>query len=322
MAQTILSRIGQALLLLLLASLVAFALLRFAPGDPGALLYGPNASPQDLAQLRERWGLDAPLHVQYLHWVANAATGDLGRSYVDGRPVLAVIAERIPATLLLAFTALLLATVVGVGLGVVTATHRASWLDRLGTLLATALYSTPAFWLGVLLIFLFSVRLGWFPAGGMRAPGAAVDPADLLRHLALPAMILSMRDAGRLARLTRTSMLEVLAQDFVRTAAAKGLSATVVTTRHVLRNALLPVLTLLGMSVPTLFSGAVVVETVFSWPGMGRLAIESALQRNYPVIMGEVLIVATLAMVGSLLADLAYVVADPRVGQPGKGASP
>lgn len=315
----VVSRTVQSAILLLLVSAVAFALLRLTPGDPGALLYGPNGSPQDLAQVRERWGLDGPLVLQYVRWLGNAATGDLGRSYADGRPVLAVIAERAPATLLLAATALLLATLLGVAAGVLAAIHRYGRIDRLITLAATALYSTPAFWLGLILIFLFSLRLGWLPSGGMRSSLGASTWSDLPSHLLLPATALALRDAGRFARICRASMLEVLSQDYVRTATAKGLGTTAIATRHLLRNALLPLLTLLGMSTPGLLGGAVVIETVFSWPGMGRLAIESALQRNYPVIMGEVLIVAALALLGSLLADLAYSLADPRVGRAPKG---
>lgn len=314
-AREIASRIAQAILLMVLVSLVSFTLLRLTPGDPAVTLYGSDATSEDLAQVRERWGLDAPLYLQYLRWLANAAQGDLGRSYVDGRPVLAVVSERIPATLLLAGTALALATLVGVTLGVVSALQRSSWPDHLSMLLATSLYSTPSFWLGVLLILLFSMALGWLPSGGMRMPGGEYTPGDLIRHLALPAIALAARDIGRFARLTRSAMLEVLYQDYMRTATAKGLSPDVIATRHALRNALLPILTLLGMAVPGLLSGTVVIETVFGWPGMGRLVIESALERNYPVIMGELLIVALLAVIGSLLADLAYAVADPRIGR-------
>jgi len=312
MLRVLASRTIQSLVLLLLVSVVAFALLRLTPGDPGALLYGPNASPQELAQVRERWGLDGPLALQYLRWLGNAASGDLGRSYADGRPVLAVIGERMPATLLLAGSALMLATLLGVVGGTVAATHLHSLADRLITLGATALYSIPSFWLGLLLIAIFSLHLGWLPSGGMRDSLGPTSCSDMLRHLLLPALALGLRDAGRFARVCRASVLEELGQQYVQTAAAKGLGTVAISTRHVLRNALLPFLTLLGMSLPGLLGGSVVVETVFAWPGMGRLAIESALQRNYPVIMGEVLIVAALALLGNLLADLSYGLADPR----------
>jgi len=314
-SRQIASRAAQAALLLILVSLATFSLVRLAPGDPGVFLYGTSASAEDIALFRARWGLDAPIHIQYLRWVTNAAGGDMGRSYQDGRPVLAVVAERIPASLLLAGTALLFATALGVGLGIFAASHRFSGWDRAITLLATLCYSAPAFWLGIALILVFSVRLGWLPSGGIRTLVGTSDAGDLLRHLALPAAALALRDVGRFARITRSSMLEVLAQDYLRTAAAKGLRSRTIALRHTFPNALLPVITLLGMSIPGLLSGAVIIETVFGWPGMGRLAIESAIQRNYPVIMGEVLIVATLALIGSLLADIAYAVADPRLAR-------
>lgn len=314
----ILSRTWQAVLLLFLVSLATFVLVRLAPGDPSALVYGSSSSAEDIAQYRSRWGLDAPIHVQYVRWVTNALSGDLGRSYQDGRPVLGVIAERIPASLLLATTALVVASTLGVSLGVFAASRHCSAWDRLVTLLATLCYSTPAFWLGIALILLFSVKLGWLPSGGIRSPAAASDWADLLRHLALPAAALAVRDIGRFARITRSSMLEVLSQDYLRTATAKGLAPRTIALRHTFRNALLPVITLLGMSIPGLLSGSVIIETVFGWPGMGRLAIESAMQRNYPVITGEVLVVAAMAVLGSLLADLACSAADPRLDRTGK----
>ncbi|HEX2988488.1 MAG TPA: ABC transporter permease [Chloroflexota bacterium] len=319
MSRQIGSRAAQAALLLFLVSLATFSLVRLVPGDPGAFFYGTSASAEDIALFRSRWGLDAPIHTQYLRWLANAAGGDLGRSYQDGRPVLAVVAERIPASLLLTGTALLVATVIGVGLGIFAAGRRNSRWDRGVTLVATLCYSTPAFWLGIVLILVFSVWLGWLPSGGIRNPAGTSDLGDLLRHLTLPAAALALRDVGRFARITRSSMLEVLSQEYLQTAAAKGLRSRTIALRHTFRNALLPIITLLGMSVPGLLSGSVIIETVFGWPGMGRLAIEAAIQRNYPVIMGEVLIVATLALLGSLLADIAYSVADPRLGRSERG---
>jgi peptide/nickel transport system permease protein len=314
MVGIVVSRLAQTVVLLLLVSLAVFCLLRLAPGDPGALMYGPTASQADLAQVRERWGLDSPVHVQYFRWLSNALGGDLGRSYVDGRPVLWVVGDRMPATLVLAISALLLAAVAGTTLGIGWAGTRTAWLERLIGLLTTAVYSTPPFWFGILLILLFSVRLGWLPPGGFADPGGSgVTALDLLRHLALPVLALAARDAARFARVTRASVLAVAAQDYVRTAAAKGLSRRSVNVRHILRNALLPVSALLGISIPGFLSGAVIVETVFAWPGLGRLAIESALQRNYPVIMGEVLVVAVAAIAGSILADVACAMADPRV---------
>lgn len=317
MTATVLARLGQAALLLLLASAAGFLLVRLSPGDPGVLIYGPDAAPADIAQLRERWGLDAPLHIQYLHWLENLLRGDFGQSYTDGRPVLSVIAERVPATLQLTISALLVAVLGGGALGLLSAPRRQGALDRGIRFLTTALYSTPSFWLGIVAIYVFSSILGWFPAGGSRDLAAGGGTTDLLRHMVLPVLVLSARDLARFARVTRAAVLEVMAEDYVRTATAKGLSPRVVSTRHLLRNALLPVIALVGVAIPGLLGGAVVVETVFSWPGMGRLAVESALQRNYPVILGEVVIVAGLALAGSTLADLASAVADPRIRKGG-----
>lgn len=313
MLRLVVSRAIQSAGLMILVSIVTFALLRMAPGDPAALLYGPNASPKDLAQVRERWGLDDPIAVQYLRWLGNASMGDLGRSYSDGRPVSMAIAERVPATLLLTGTAVVISTLLGMGTGLLAARSPYGRMDRIVSTAATLFYSTPPFWLGLLLVMLFSVQLGWLPSGGLRDPLAPDGWIDLPRHLLLPAVTLALRDAGRLAAVSRASILETMGEDFIRTAVAKGLPPSVVLTRHVLRSSLLPVLTVLGMSTPGLLGGAVVVETLFGWPGMGRLAIEAALQRNYPVIMGEVLVVASLAVLGSLLADISYALADPRV---------
>ncbi len=313
------SRLAQIAVVLVGVSLIAFTLLRLAPGDPGAFLYGPYASQEELAQLRERWGLDAPLHLQYGQWLVNVARGDLGRSYADGRPVVAVIGDRLPATLLLGATALSLATILGVLLGVLSATYYHSWVDRLITVGVTALYSAPPFWLGLLLVFIFSFRLNWLPSGGLHAAEGDNDLAALLAHLALPAVALSIRDAGRIARVTRVSVLETRSQEYVRTAVAKGLTPTIVTTRHILRNSLLPILSLIGVAIPGLLGGVVVIETVFNWPGLGRLTIESALRRDYSVLMGEVLVVTALAVSASLLTDVAHRFADPRLRRPNGG---
>jgi peptide/nickel transport system permease protein len=318
MARAIIYRLVQSVILMLVISAVVFALLRLAPGGPGGLLYGLQATPEDMAQIRERWGLDDPIHVQYARWLVNAATGDLGQSYIDGRPVAQVIAERIPATLLLTVSALILANGAGLVMGVVAAMRRGRWVDRIATTIATICYSSPAFWIGILAIFVFSAHLGWLPSGGMRPAGEASGLLDWGRHLILPAAILALREAGRVARVVRASMLEVIDRDYVRTAVAKGLHSRSIALRHVLRNALLPLVSLIGLSMPGLLSGAVVVETLFGWPGLGRLVIESALQRDYAVIMGEVLIVALLAIIGSLLADIAYMIIDPRIGRPGQ----
>jgi peptide/nickel transport system permease protein len=306
-------RLLQAIPLLFLLSLISFAILHLAPGDPAALLYGLDATPADLAQVRARWGLDRPLPLQYVSWLANVAQGNLGRSLVDGRPVATTIGERLPATLLLTVSALAVSVVLGVGLGVVAASRVGSPFDRALTLLATFCYSMPAFWLGLLLILLFALTLGWLPSGGLASPVGPVAPLDLLAHLILPAFVLSLHPLAQFLRFTRAGLLEVLGQGYVRTARAKGLSRSAVLLRHAFRNAAIPLFTLLGLLLPQLVSGAVVVETVFAWPGLGRLMMEAAFQRNYSVLMGDVLLVGSLVMLGSLVADVAYVLADPRI---------
>jgi peptide/nickel transport system permease protein len=298
---------------LLLLSVVAFALLRLAPGDPLALLHGADLTPEERAAARAYWGLDDPLPVQYVRWAGNALRGDLGRSFADGRPVLGVIGERVPATVQLAGSALLLALGIGLGAGVLAAARPHSAADLLATAAATVLYSTPSFWLALILVLVFAVWLGWLPASGMENVRGPAGLGDRLAHLALPALVLSLREAAALARYTRASLRDVLAQDYVRTARAKGLPEHAVVLRHALPPALLPVITLLGLYLPRLVGGAIVVETVFAWPGLGRLLLEASLQRNYTVIMGEVLLVGTAVILANLLADLCYAAADPRV---------
>ena len=314
-SREIAARLAQSIILLLLVSVAVFVLLRLTPGDPGMLMYGIQASPEDLSQLRQRWGLDEPIHLQYLKWLANAVRGDLGWSYVDGRAVTQVVLERVPATLLLTVSALLFSTVAGSALGILAALRRRTRIDEACGLVATLCYSSPSFWLGLLAVLVFSVSLGWLPSGGMRSPGQEASAPDLAAHLVLPAVILGIREAGRIGRVVRTSLVAAAEQDYARTAIAKGLGPLAVMCRHLLRNALLPLISLIGVAIPGLLSGAVVVETVFGWPGLGRLAIQAALQRDYPVLMGEVVIVACLALLGSLLADIATVAADPRIGR-------
>lgn len=311
-AGAVANRLLQGVLLLVVSSAVAFFLLRAAPGDPAAGIYGTAATSDQIASVRALWRLDDPVLVQYLEWMRGLLSGDLGRSYLDGRPVQAVIAARIPATLLLAGTALLLALSAGIPLGVLSTVGSRPW-QRTASLLATAFYSTPAFWLGMILVLLIPLRLGLLPAGGMVTPGRPPSATDLLAHLVLPATVLALRDTGRFARLTRASMLVVLAQDFVRTARAKGLPERVVAVRHVFRSSIPPIIAAVGVGIPGLLGGSVVVETVFAWPGMGRLAIESALARDYPVLMGEVVLVTAVAYLSGLGADLISAAIDPRL---------
>jgi peptide/nickel transport system permease protein len=296
-------RLAQAIPLLVLVTVIAFGILHLAPGDPAVLLYGADLSSEQLAQIRANWGLDESLPVQYLKWLGNLARGDLGRSFVDGRPALEVVLERIPATLELTITGLAVAIIVGVSVGSLAALRPHSPLGYLATVAA----------LGLLLILVFSVLLGWLPSAGIESLRGSAGPFDRLLHLLMPAFVISLREMGRLIRFTRASLLDVLGQDYVRTAWAKGLTLTHVTRDHALRNALIPIITLLGLSVPQVLSSSIVVETVFAWPGMGRLLVESAFQRNYTVLMAEIVLVSVLVVLGNLLADVAYAAADPRI---------
>jgi peptide/nickel transport system permease protein len=294
-------------------TLISFFLVHLAPGDPVALLYGPDLSPEDAARVHADWGLDQPVAVQYFVWSWRFLQGDFGRSYVDGRPALVVILERVPRTLELTLTALVFANLAGILVGTWSAVRRGSAFDRLSSLVATTCYSIPNFWLALLLILLFAVELHWLPTSGVSSSRGQPSLLDQLRHLVLPAFVMSLRELGRMVRFTRTSVLEALGQDYIRTAHAKGARPRRVVVRHALRNALIPLITLQGLAFPQLLGGSIVVESVFAWPGVGRLAFESALQRNYTVIMGITVFIGVLVIAGNLLADVGYVLADPRI---------
>jgi peptide/nickel transport system permease protein len=306
-------RLLQAVPLMLVISMLSFGLLHLAPGDPAALVYGGEVPANELAKVREAWGLDQPIHIQYLRWLGNVVRGDFGRSYADGRPAAALVWDRVPATLLLTLTALALALALGVGIGAWSGARPRGIVDRVAVVLATVGYSTPNFWLALLLILLFAVWLGWLPSAGMESARGESTWLDRLRYLVLPASVLAVREAAALLRFTRAAVRDAIAADYVRTARAKGLTELVVVIRHALRNALLPVITLLGLFTPRLLSGSVVVETVFAWPGLGRLAIEASLRRDYSVLMGEIMLVGAFVVIGSLLADIGYAAADPRI---------
>ncbi|HWN14006.1 MAG TPA: ABC transporter permease [Methylomirabilota bacterium] len=288
---------------LLLVTVLVFTVVRLIPGDPARILAGDFATDQAVAELRQRWRLDRPLPVQYAAYVAGLARGDLGRSTATSLPVAGELGERFLRTLLLAGAAILVATLVGVTLGILSATHRASLLDFVATALALAGVSTPIFWSGLILILLFSVELPWLPAGGTGS----------FAHLILPAVSLGLFGAGVIARQTRSSMLETLGEDFVRTARAKGLTERIVVYKHALKNALIPVVTVLADQFGRMLGGAILTETVFSWPGMGRYLIEAIAMRDYPVIQGIILVFATSFLVVNLLLDISYALLDPRV---------
>ncbi len=297
-------RLWQMIPILFGVSLGIFAFIHALPGDPARLLAGPEASGQDVAAMRARLGLDRPLVFQYLYFVRNAAAGDFGRSFRSGEPVVRILATHVVPTLVLSAASITLAVCAGLGVGILQGVRRNSVPDYLSTVVSVAGISTPTFFLGLLLIYLFSVDLHWLPTGGMGAG---------LRSLVLPALTLAAEPAAALARFTRSSLLEVLGEDFVRTARAKGAGERRVLARHSLRNALIPVATLLGLQVGFLISGAIVVETVFSWPGLGWLMIQSIAFRDYPVLTAEILLFAVEFLTINLAVDVLYAALDPRV---------
>jgi peptide/nickel transport system permease protein len=290
---------------------------RLAPGDPVRMMINPEymagGAEEYIARERAILGLDQPLPVQYVAWLAELGRGNMGYSFFDRRPVGDIIKERLWPTTELMGTALLLALLVGVPLGLLAAIRQYGVLDYVSAVLSLATISTPSFFLGLAAIYLFSLKLNLFPTSGMFTAGSPRSIVDDLHHLILPAAILGLNLAGPFVRYARSSLLEVIRQDYLTTARAKGLKTTVVVLRHALPNALIPLITVIGIQVPALFAGAVIVEQIFSWPGMGQLALASITQRDYPVLMGFTMIVAVLVLTCNLFADIAYAVVDPRI---------
>jgi len=312
MGAYVLRRLAQAALLLWIVNAVTFVWIHTAPGGP-AMLQNPDLSRDQIARFRANLGLDDPLPVQYARWLRAAARGDLGRSYDTVEPVLRLVGTRLPNTLLLTGIALGLAVLLAVPLGVASATHRNTPLDRAVAGLSFLGISTPVFWLGIVLIVVFSVQLRALPAGGMYQIGAGFTLGDRIRHLVMPVFVLTIANLAEVTRYTRSAMIAALGEDYVRTAHAKGLPAGTVLFRHALRNALIPVITIVGVYLPRAVSATAITETVFSWPGMGQLAVQSAATRDYPVVLGATLAVAVFAVASSLLTDLAYAYVDPRI---------
>lgn len=282
---------------------VAFLLLYVAPGDPVQAMIGERADTATITRLRAQLHLDDPLPVRFGHYVGSVVRGDLGRSYITNRPITQDIRERFPKTLQLAGAAMLLATALGITLGVFSARNPGGFADRFALGIAYLGISFPVYWVGLLLILLFAVTLRWLPPSGYGSP----------RFLVLPALTLGMRSIAFLARMTRSAMLEALGADFVRTARAKGLSERVVTARHALRNALIPVITVLGLDFGAYLTGSILTETIFSWPGIGRYVVNAISRRDLPAIQGSVLFLSTVFVIVNLITDLAYAKADPRV---------
>ncbi len=313
--------------LLLGITMVSFVVLHLAPGEPvgpGAEL-SPKASAQARENLRRLYGLDKPLHVQYARWLGRFLRLDFGKSFVDGRDVLKKIAERIPITLTINVLSLMLIVAVAVPIGVLSATKRYTLFDKITTVAVFVGFSTPTFWLALLLMLLFGVYWGLLPISGIQSidvSGMSLPQRllDWARHLVLPVGVSAFGGLAGLSRYSRSSMLEVIRQEYIKTARAKGLREREVLLRHALRNALLPIVTILGLSVPGLIGGSVIFETIFAIPGMGQLYYSSVMARDYPTVMGMLVIFAFLTLVGNLLADLAYSLVDPRIRLSGRGA--
>ena len=313
LARYIAKRLGFAVLMLIGVSLILFAIMRLAPGGPEAVLIGGEFSPEVAAEVRARLGLDRPLLAQCASWILAAARGDLGRSFKTGDPVATLVLDRLGPTLQLTGGALALALLVAVPLGVLAAVRRNTVWDALASGVSLFGVSFPSFWLGIMLILLFSQALGLLPPSGLSEYGREGDLGARLRHAVLPTLTLALIQMASFMRFTRSSLLEVLQQDYVRTARAKGVPDGRVVWRHALRNALIPVVTVVGLSLPVLVGGAVLTETVFAWPGIGRLAVGAVFERDYPVIMGVNLMVSAVVIGANLLTDLAYCVIDPRI---------
>lgn len=311
MSTYVLRRLMQAVPVLILASIGVFLLLHLVPGDPALLLAGPDATPEVVAAVRRDMGLDQPLPIQYGVWVQHAVTGDLGRSYVSRLPVTQLIGAALPATVELAVAALLIAVVLGIPSGILSAVNRQRLPDWIITIINGLALAIPNFWLGIVMVIVFSLVLGWVPPGGrvdfLSNPGVA------WKTLLLPAVTLGLHIAATLSRFTRASMLEVLHEDYIRTANAKGLPRSVVLVRHAIRNALIPIVTVLGIQFGRLLGGAVIVESVFAWPGIGRMVLQAVLNRDYLLVQGALLLLVVAFIVINLLVDLLYGVLDPRI---------
>lgn len=304
MSGYIMRRLLLAIPVLLGVSMLVFAIIRFIPGDPARAIAGVHATPQYIEQVRKELHLDKGLHVQYYIYMRNLMRGDLGRSTFTRRPVTTELRDKFPNTLWLTLAAMAVATVVGMGAGIISATKQNSIFDYIGMVGSLIGVAAPVFWLGVMFQIIFSVRLGWLPSGGMMHGW---------KSYILPSLTLGLATSALIARITRSSMLEVLRQDFITTARAKGLSEWVVIFKHALKSAFIPVITVMGLQFGSLLGGAVLTEMVFSWPGVGRMMVDSILTRDYPIVQGAVLLLAVLFVVINIAVDVIYAFLDPRI---------
>lgn len=311
MTRYILKRLLGMLVVVLIVLTIAFVIVRLAPGDPAALLLGPDATPEDAAELRDKLGLNSPIFVQYVAFVANAVRGDLGTSLFFNRPVTEVLLGRAEPTTFLALFSLLISLLIAIPIGIYAAYRRGSWLDQSAVSTAMLAASVPSFWTGLMFQRYLATGLGWFPASDYGGPDA--DFISRMGYLVLPSIVLGIVNSALILRFTRASMLDILGEDFVRTARSKGMSEWRVVLRHALKNAAIPIITIVGLTFANLVSGAVVTERVFNLPGMGNLVVNAVLRRDYPVIQGTLIVVAVLYVLINLAVDLLYLLVDKRV---------
>lgn len=303
MFKYILKRIFMLIPVLLGVSFLVFTIMSFAPGDPVQLMLGETAKKESIDLLRKELGLDDPFFIQYLRFLKNGLMGDFGHSYTTGRDVFQEIFSRFPKTLILAVTGILIAIILGIPLGILSATRQYTIIDNISMVMALIGVSMPVFWLGMILILVFSVNLGWFPSSGFNG----------IKSLILPSVTLGLTSAAIIMRMTRSSMLEVIHQDYIRTARAKGVKERIVIYKHALKNALIPVITVIGLQFGGLLGGTVLTESIYSWPGVGRMLVEAIRQKDTPTVLASVVFLATVFSIVNLIVDILYVYADPRI---------
>ena len=304
--------------MLLIVCTAVFVLIRLAPGGPSILL-SDELSKEQIAEIRKSLGLDDPIHIQYVRWMKNVMQGNLGISFVSAQDVLLMILERVPATAVLGFAALLFSVVLALPLGSASALRQGGVIDFSASFISFFGVSLPVFWFALMMILLFSVYLGWLPSAGMYAVGKESGLLDRFLHLIMPTIVLGLSNAAEITRYARSSMLEVLHQDYIRTARSKGLGESMVLYKHALKNTMVTNISVIGLSMPRLIGGAAITEFIFAWPGMGRLAVTSALSRDYPVVMGITIVVSAGVILTNLIVDLLYPIFDPRIRLTKKG---
>jgi len=308
----LLRRLFNSCVVLFIVCTAVFLFVHIAPGGP-SILMSDELSTEQIVEIRKSLGLDDPIHVQYFRWMSNVMHGNLGISFVSARSVLVVILERVPATAALGLSALLFSVIIALPLGSASAMRQGTALDSMASFFSFFGVSMPVFWFGLMLILLFSVQLGWLPSAGMYSVGKEADLLDRFLHLIMPTIVLGLSNTAELIRYARSSMLEVLRQDYVRTARGKGLGEAMVIYKHALKNAMVTNISVIGLSLPRIIGGAAITEFIFAWPGMGRLAITSALGRDYPLVMGITIVVSTVVILTNLIVDLMYPLFDPRI---------